>query len=115
MKAAETIAAAIEKLEGLKGASTPGEWVVRGASIHGTSRKYQPLIDAGDFASSAERFENPVDAELLVTLHGTIDAQLRILTIASEDIEQHGDSEMAVEGIYRPELLLARAILGEAS
>ena len=55
------------------------------------------------------------DAELIVTLHRTIDAQLAILTGAMKPLTKPGYMAYFgefVEGTFRHQLLLARAING---
>lgn len=79
----QEIETAIATLTRLRDESTPGSWVVDaeyGPTIHSTADHYSPIIDAGDFAASSESFENIADASLIVTLHRTIDAQIKLLT-----------------------------------
>lgn len=77
MNAKEKLEAAITKLEDLKAASTPGPWdVAQHYSFDSDAISYGG--DApGVFATFSEAIEE--DAELIVTLHRTIDAQLAIL------------------------------------
>lgn len=129
MGAAETIAAAIEKLEQQKADSTPGPWDFEytDESIEvnaGTARTQWNEGHTSGFPASSwtttdrilevdvyDLDENEADliagnAELIVTLHRTIDAQLAIL--------RDGAELEANEGmVYWTTLDLARAILGE--
>jgi len=102
MTAAETIQAAIDKLEGHRRAATEGRWQhKRSLDNH--------WVESNDRIALAEAISQP-DAELIVTLHRTIDAQLAILrwyaaTLATAPgFEPHGSNEF---------IALARAILGE--
>lgn len=118
MTAVEEIQTAIDELTRLKDSSTEGYWRVyedSGTTIHSDPETYSPLIDAGDFAASSERFENPADAYLIVTLHRTIDAQLAILRLGLAFY--HGDPTL-LPGVVRAAdnaLALARAINGVTS
>jgi hypothetical protein len=107
MNAAETIQAAIEKLERQKADTTPGPWRVVNESLQGSRHDYDPMIDAGDYAASSERFVRPADAELIVTLHRTIDAQLVILR---SGLAHAGYADQVIPVHARA---LAEAILGE--
>lgn len=124
MKAAETIQAAIDKLESLKAESTQpthgGSW------IQGSDKK--PFETRGevysgplsDISSDVASWISPSDADLIVTLYRTIDAQLAILSDAARawadslPMAMFGGGDMR-EGIYAYHLVLARAILGEVS
>lgn len=113
MTAAETIQAAIDRLEQLKADSTPGEWVT---SIEGLSRPRGLDIKAGRVwvASDGDGYQgaigNHADAELIVALHRTIDATLELLRWQMEGFFPGGDPFIDEDG-----LAFARAILGEAS
>ena len=108
MNAVEELQAAIDKLEQLKADSTPGSWNVQQFfSLDDDSFSYG--ADADD---SFEVFSNAIeeDAELIVTLHRTIDAQLEWLRDQLDRMRR----EQNVEGIplhYRHALALAEAIL----
>jgi hypothetical protein len=92
MNAAEKIQAAIERLEELRDGSTPGPRFVCDAN-GGDPIEYGPLwvISHEDMSTNRTDGEAPEDwfmelscgrkedAELIVTLHRTIDAQLAIL------------------------------------
>jgi hypothetical protein len=119
MNAAETIAAAIEKLETLKAESTPSPWHHWTDDLTGDvdlwhdqeARSYIATLGHSD----APRVNR--DADLIVTLHRTIDAQLKILR---RDIDirvayiARGVLAQWVEAVERAgDLDLARAILGE--
>jgi hypothetical protein len=91
MNAAETIAAAIEKLEAGRTAATSGPWSSGLVGVYGPE---------GYVASDGDMW--PDDRALIVTLHRTIDAQLAILRMYR--IFPHPQVET-----------LARAILGESS
>ncbi len=103
MTSVERIQAAIEKLEHLKSETTPAPWMVdkwRGCLIVTT-----PTNDM-----VADRVYSAEVAELIVTLHGTIDAQLAWLRYA-----------VSLEATVQPPadfrafaLALADAILGSA-
>ena len=78
MGAVERLQAAIEKLEVFKGRSTPGPWVqvdAYNASPAGASVRISrsPTFHYNAYAGT------PENAELIVTLHRTVDAQLAIL------------------------------------
>lgn len=100
------IQAAIVRLERLKAHSTPGAWVVRGRTLHGTRRKTDPLLEPGMYAASLEQFINTGDPELIVALHRTIDAQLGLLRAALVDYQPDGPKQAEIAA-------LARAILGD--
>jgi hypothetical protein len=101
MNAAETIAAAIEKLEGLKGSATPG------FIPDGFARVEIVCEDAGTIHVVEPK--NEADIDLAATLHHTIDAQLAILRTGMRLVTAFPDSE------WTNTVNLARAILGEAS
>ena len=132
MNAAETIAAAIEKLEALRDAGTPGpygfedgwqppQWkdsgwtyvrVVAGEPNRISGIRGMVLSTDGTLPASEGKARTLADAELIVTLHRTIDAQLAILRVGINEISPHDDTtEPITEAAFR----LARAILGEAS
>jgi hypothetical protein len=110
VNAAETIAAAIEKLETLRDAGTPGPWV-----DGENAGRYDAAIvtaDSGMWADAVVRddgFLDFRDAALVITLHRTIDAQLAVLRMFGanlallDDWEPHPDNEI---------MALARAVLG---
>jgi hypothetical protein len=98
--AAETIEQAIARLEEQRGAAMVGPWVQGGF--------------AGEF-SGPDDFDSlfsEENADLVVTLHRTIDAQLGILRAGLASISPGDDSTEEIEELA---LDLARAILGETS
>ncbi|UAJ79988.1 hypothetical protein IT072_02605 [Leifsonia sp. ZF2019] len=126
MNAQETITAAIEKLEGLKAASVPGPWhwwnleaidqgwTDNGPNLEGANG--QTVLcgwgnDAWGISVAGE------DADLIVTLHRTIDAQLALLKELLHIAETAGwsEEEFPSKPGHEHGLLLARSILGEAS
>lgn len=101
----EKLQAAIDKLEALKAESTPGTWRAwdsfssdRAPRVYITGNNSGP--SDGNRVARVENQENQ-DADLIVTLHRTIDTQLEIL-------------RFVVDGLYNlPEFIaLADAILG---
>lgn len=72
MNAIERIQAAIEKLEALKAQATGGEWWKSGLEVFAG-----PGLSADYLVVENARLR--ADAELIVTLHRTIDAQLAVL------------------------------------
>lgn len=140
MNAAETIAAAIEKLEALRDAGTPGpygfedgwqppQWkdsgwtyvrVVAGEPNRISGIRGMVLSTDGTLPASEGKARTLADAELIVTLHRTIEP---ILTILQRDIQiraRYSEDGVPLEAwesaVERAgDLNLARAILGEAS
>jgi hypothetical protein len=136
MNAAETIQAAIEKLEALKESATPGpfgfedgwqppQWksightyvrVVAGKPNHISGIRSMVLSTDGAMPGSEGKRRTLADAELIVTLHRTIDAQLTILREglrAIESLDGLGIDTADIPWADVPELQLARSILGE--
>ena len=112
MSAVDEIEAAIGKLEELRAASdddtTPAAWMLGDdPNARGTDvvARYAPEAERGEVI--AENVYGP-DAELIVTLHRTIDAQLAILreVIVAHDVEHNWDTLIYTETA----LALARAI-----
>lgn len=100
MTAAETIEQAIARLEEKRAAAMAGPWV-QGAF-------------AGEFCGPND-FEvvfSDEDADLIVTLHRTIDAQLAILRAG---LAAHSPGDDTTEEIEEHALALGLAILGEES
>jgi len=108
MNAAGTIQAAIDKLTRLRTFSTRGPW-----------KKAGSYIEEAEPPNPDDRFdvlplnvfkieESDTDAELVLALHATIDAQLAILRHVLE--YYRGDIGI---GTNRHVVNLARAILGE--
>lgn len=121
MNAVEKLTAAISRLELLKAESTPGPWFV-GDANGSMPMEYRPLWVVSTIESAFRDGEAPddhhleihvgdgSDAELIVTLHRTIDAQLAWLRYA-----------VSLEATVQPPadfrafaLALADAINGEA-
>lgn len=120
MNAADTIQAAIERLEAQRAAAVGGPWVIesyeRGPRALEQSGGGAFISDVGESVDPAQI--DTATAELLVTLHRTIAAQLAILREALEFYENSRaigmpDGEMAE--YYGGTLDLARAILGDAN
>jgi hypothetical protein len=112
MSATERLHAAIEKLERLRAESTPGPWVsevsdyndyefgpYQGANIRDVADEIDRTPDRG-----WEPALKVADAEMIVTLHRTIDAQLEILAYGATLVGRIPDGILA----------LADAILGGA-
>lgn len=101
---ASRIQGAIVKLERLKAESVPGPWAF---DQEGTRRKLRGAEGKTVLGCSALLWPDPAEADLIVTLHRTIDAQLAILQhgfLAYSWWDRH-DEPLA--------LALANAILGE--
>jgi hypothetical protein len=102
MSDTKTIQAAVEKLEGLRDASwsiVPGRWT--------NEEDAQEIV--GSHGAIGECW-NSDNADLIVTLHATIDAQLALLKLALE-YGQLADGEGSRFSARASDL--ARAILGE--
>lgn len=120
MSPVERLQAAIEKLEHLKAASTPGDWEVD--TNHPFSRDLVGLFSESvkAYAVKFDDDEQPARAtvDLIVTLHRTIDAQLETLhaawnTIAGTEEMPEGRDPRVWYGRYAAAgLALADAILG---
>jgi hypothetical protein len=109
VNAVERLEAAITKLETLRAESTPGRWVAEDESFNG------PYVRAwfdnefnGNTGIAGTRHGMP-DADLIVTLHRTIDAQLAILRAARDDFERFGRKPSK---FFENDVALADAILG---
>jgi hypothetical protein len=104
MSAAETIAAAIEKLERERKEATPGEWYVT------YEKSRWPRVwgnrDETDADAVAQTEGGAANARLIVTLHRAIDPVLAILR-----------TSLSLDGLVPMDqaLDLARAILGEVA
>ena len=103
MNSAEKIQTAIAELEALKAASTQGKWAVSAKQLDIRGFVYAPSVCAG---CGWDR-DTDADAELIVTLHRTIDAQLKILRTTLDD--EHADWLTELE--WRNSVALAEAIL----
>lgn len=112
MNAVERLQAAIDKLEKLRADSTPGEWIYRGRGCIAAG-EYGDVVAPGRVdcmaycngsSSTIEGDNLDADADLIVTLHRTIDAQLAILAYGA-----------TLTGRIPDEITtLADAILGDA-
>lgn len=104
--AVERLEAAIDKLETLKQESFDGPWVANHPFSYSwiTGARY-----AGMQSKIADRVRKP-DAELIVTLHRTIDAQLAILRDNLERYSRNPDKE-PVAPTGKNAVALADAIL----
>lgn len=109
MNGVERLEAAIDKLERLKVESTR-VWAQTHQGLHAALDEHEIGLCFHDLSDA--------DAELIVTLHRTIDAQLAIL----RDAEAYGDgngpghsyeSSAAAAAVWALALPLADAILGE--
>ncbi|MDN4616447.1 hypothetical protein P5G50_18520 [Leifsonia sp. F6_8S_P_1B] len=111
MNAAETIAAAIQKLEALKADATPGVWEFDPEPFGAIFTQQEPGLEV-----ETEVAEQMLDADgrLIVTLHRTIDAQLAILRTAGREFERRAENGDARVFPYDYHLDLARSILGES-
>lgn len=83
----ETIESALDKLESLRDRCWPGEWVYRNEQIETTDRfslfkhhDHDRIDGYGALGGDQPRAQ----AELVVTLHHTIDSQLSLLRLALE-------------------------------
>ena len=124
MSAVETIQAAIERLETLREKSTPRPWTAMEYDSNPGDQGV-PIIGGGEIGSMEGHLtaytmtlwneeQSMIDADLIVTLHRTIDAQLAILNDAVVWFNDSCCDEHGMKG-SAPALLLARAILGEES
>jgi hypothetical protein len=117
MTPAETIAAAITKLTELRDASQksdPGPWVTETHNSWDSQVKSSDtdkfgdpvsVVSAGSYAESDESWDQGT-AQLVVTLHATIDAQLAIL----QHVLNHYQGDIGI-GTNRHVVNLARVIV----
>ncbi len=121
MTPVERLQAAIEKLESMRAACTPGDWDFESMPETGESRIYSGADGFAFMSATTVTFfpvpggMKPNDAELIVTLHRTIDAQISILraVLARAEVKIAGGGvERAVWSNARDALALADAILG---
>lgn len=117
--AVETIQAAIDRLEGLRAESTPPPWFLTYESAT-HPRIWGNLDEVGDAADHvATTARSRHDADIIVTLRRTIDAQLAILRFGIKRQEAVDWTHRLAGDKHREsaslELDLARAILGEES
>lgn len=115
MNAVEEIQAAIDKLTKLKARSTRGTWEVDDNRPFSSELQGIFVPDVRKYSIKFDWDEQPkrADADLIVTLHRTIDAQLAIL---NDFIERYGmrraDDWEPIAPAARNALTLARAING---
>lgn len=107
MSALETIEAAIGRLEELKTSITPGPWAL--TYERATHPRIWGNLDDEDADLVATTHRGHHDAELIVTLHQTIDGQVAILQSATV-----ADWSRPTQ-IESDALALANAILGVAA
>ena len=111
MTPAERLRAAIADLEQQRYRAKPGRWTIsNGAVMHSGGIGLNPVL--------LRQPNSQADAELIVTLHRTIDAQLTILRHELARAEAKiagGGVEHVVWSHTRDALALADAILGETS
>lgn len=116
MTAVEELRAAIVKLTELRDAAHDGPWSVEEIPETGECR----LVREFEFFGPQIEVVAPGgmirdDADLIVTLHRTIDAQLAILQEAATQLtDAYGGAQLGPE-FYGNELALARAINGVSS
>lgn len=118
MTPVEEVEAAIAKLTTLKDTSTPGDWFLTYESATHPRVWGNASLDSLDADHVATTARSAIDAELIVALHRTIDAQLAVL---NESLEFYAnskaigmtDSEMAE--YYSNTITLAKAINGSVS
>ena len=110
MTPVERLQAAIDKLEQVREHTVPGPW-----RVEPHDDTYAAIRAGVSYVTSGANFREEPDlysreAELIVTLHRTIDAQLAILrdVLAGEKIERHWDTLVYTINT----LALADAILG---
>lgn len=144
MSAVEEIEAAIEKLETLKAHSVPGPWkhwpeagdieiYTDAPNPRSASSEYivaAQVRPRNDFGGKIYVDNYEPNAELIVTLHSTIEAQLAILRAALSEIHDtetdptatysdgrhmSGERMLKVTALGRASLELARAINGATS
>jgi len=116
MNAVERLQAAIEKLEALKAASTQptdGNAWIQGRLTHryeGVGDVYTGPNENTPGSADIVTYIQPEDAELIVTLHRTIDAQIRVL---EEGKREWYRSSTYPTDVAHAAIALADAILGE--
>lgn len=116
MSPEETIRAAIARLEQQRDASTPGPWEAVGGTIDGGPYSSCEVVTSDVdcmsycYGGTGRGIQNRADGALIVTLHRTIDAQLRILREAEYQLGKDAGFAAREYNLFLP---LARAILGE--
>lgn len=114
MTPAETIAAAIEKLEHLTALSTPGEWSYVDEPYGDLVSLQEPYLQVMTVVAS-ELDES--DGKLLLTLRATVDAQVALLRELHNIAVNAGwsEDEFPSKPGHAHGMALARAILGGES
>jgi hypothetical protein len=110
---AETIAAAIEKLEHLRSRGSDGPW-----RVDVLSRTNGTVAVSNEVGRYVAHYVAEPDAERIVTLHRTIDAQLAILQHALARAESKistGGNDRAVWSHEKDAYRLAALILNDAA
>ncbi|UOE45505.1 hypothetical protein [Agromyces larvae] len=111
MSQVERLRAAILKLETLRAEITPGPWIAEYSGEQGHCVIPADADSTREAIALTRLYHAAYDAELIVTLHRTIDAQLAILRnrleVYGEDVTPYGFRESTDR--------LADAILGGAS
>lgn len=114
MNAIDEIQAAIVKLTEMKAQSTPGPWhewqndLSDRIEVWHDQEQRLWVADLGEHGPTGSAL---ADANLIVTLHATIDAQLAFLLDAANRIAVE-ENRAGIELYYRSALTLARAING---
>lgn len=114
----ETIQAAIDKLERLRDESTPKPWHYWTDDLNGDVDLWHDQEQRLWIGNLGQHENARVyrDADLIVTLHRTIDAQLAILRNSyggAQDVDRYGWSSADSPDAVADALDLARAIIGE--
>lgn len=107
MNAVDEIQAAIDRLTKLKSRGSDGSW-----GVHNSSSGTAGITN--DVGRGVAHYVPAPDAELIVTLHATIDAQLSILRAGLRWAELDRDGKVP-DFAADDELALARAINGGAN
>lgn len=103
---------AIAELDRRVEASTQGPWVHQATTVSGYSRVVDALGDAITAEDEGGEVFSPADAELIVTLHQTIQAQRDTLLTGRMIQEMQLDSPL-LRFVLADANRLARSILGE--
>ena len=130
MTPVEKLQAAIEKLERLKGASTPGPLHAKNAgdvftdlgapNAQGVNAEHNDAWHVASFMSGQNEMpyrEEEANREIYLALHRTVDAQLMMMRSALEWLGRANNAAIATgseifAGQIGPELAIADAILG---
>lgn len=130
MTPAEKLQAAVEKLERLKAASTPGPLYAHNAgdvftdlaapNAQGVNAEHNDAWHVASFMSGQNEMpyrEEEANRALFLALHRTVDAQLKMMRSAIEWLSEGNNAAIAAgSGVFAgqlgPELAIADAILG---